>query len=553
MVTTLTGMGIGTGIAAGVVVRMPEPLVAPPDVESDSDAAEELARVRDALAATAAELTEKASRAEESARRVLEAQALMAEDPAVLDTVRARVESGATGERAVFDAFGAFQAALEGMGGYLAGRAADLRDVSQRTIARLRGVRPPGIPEADTPFVLVAHDLAPADTVGLDPDKVLAIVTSDGSATSHTAILARARAVPAVVGVGGCDALRDGALVLVDAERGEVVSDPAEGDLARLRPAGEEAPESGTAPGRLADGTPVPLLANLGRPEQAPVALALGAEGVGLLRTEFLFLDAHAAPSVAEQRDRYCSLLEAFASSRVVVRVLDAGADKGLRFLGHAQEANPALGTRGLRALREHEHVLRDQLDALAQARERTGAQLWVMAPMVADVDEAEYFVGLGRAAGADRVGVTIEVPAAALLADRIAPLCDFLSIGTNDLTQYTMAADRMLAATARYQDPCHPAVLRLVQHVGDAGARAGIPVAVCGEAAADPLAAAIFVGLGVTELSMSPSALADVRRQLAVTTRADATRAARAALAARDAASARAAARAALLAVAGD
>jgi phosphotransferase system enzyme I (PtsI) len=224
--------------------------------------------------------------------------------------------------------------------------------------------------------------------------------------------------------------------------------------------------------------------------------------------------------------------------------VLDAGADKPLAFLNDAHEENPALGLRGIRALRASEDILREQLTALAEADAATEADLWVMAPMVGTLEETEYFTGLARDYGIKTAGIMVEVPSIALLADRALATTDFASIGTNDLTQYTMAADRLLGSVASFQDPWHPAVLRLIREVGAAGAAHGKPVGICGEAAADPLLAVVLVGLGATSLSMAPTALADVRASLLEHTLDDARRIAEAALAASDAASARAAAR---------
>jgi phosphotransferase system enzyme I (PtsI) len=291
----------------------------------------------------------------------------------------------------------------------------------------------------------------------------------------------------------------------------------------------------------------VPLLANLGSADAAVPAAEAGAEGVGLFRTEFLFLDARQAPAVDEQQAHYVRLLKAFAGRKVVVRVLDAGADKPLEFLNDAHEDNPALGVRGLRALRASEDILREQLTALAAAAAETDADLWVMAPMVATVEEARYFTELAHEYGIGMAGVMIEIPAAALIADRILAVTDFVSIGTNDLTQYTMAADRLLGAVASYQSPWHPAVLKLVAEAGRAGAALGKPVGVCGEAASDPDLALVLVGLGVGTLSMSPSALPDVRAALKCVTREQAVHLAELALAAEDAASARLAVRDAL------
>jgi phosphotransferase system enzyme I (PtsI) len=545
----LRGVGIGLGVAQGPVARMAEPLPAPVDAPSDLSPEEETTRARAAVAAVARELEARAVTAGGMAQEVLEAQAMMAEDPTLEEELDTRIAAGRTAEFAVFDAFQSFRAQLEAVGGYLGERAADLDDVAQRVIANLRGVPAPGVPDPGHPFVLVAKDLAPADTALLDLDMVLALITTEGGPTSHTAILAREKSIVAVVGVAGAKDLADGDTVIVDAAAHVVVTDPSAEELARAQnraDARRDAASAPITPGALADGTPVPLLANLGSPKGAAEAVELGAEGVGLFRTEFLFLSASQAPTVEQQRDSYTQLLEAFPGKKVVVRVLDAGADKPLPFLNDAHEENPALGLRGLRALRASEDILREQLTALAEADARTSADLWVMAPMVATVEETEYFVAIAREYGLKTAGVMIEVPSSALLADRVLAHADFASIGTNDLTQYTLAADRLLGSVASFQDPWHPAVLRLIREVGDAGRETGKPVGICGEAAADPLLAVVLVGLGATTLSMAPTALADVRAILLNHSLGDARRIAEAALAANDAASARSAALAA-------
>ncbi|MDQ1579380.1 MAG: phosphoenolpyruvate-protein phosphotransferase system enzyme [Microbacteriaceae bacterium] len=537
----VSGIGIGRGTAIGPVLRMPEPLAEPAEIPSEANPVVDYERVAVALAATAADLVVLGARAGGDAKDVLEAQALMAEDPAVVEDIRERIDSGRTAERAVFEAFRSYEYVLESAGGVMAGRAADLRDVAQRAIAHLLGVSVPGVPRSDEPFVLIAHDLAPADTAMLDLTKVLALVTRDGGPTSHTAILARAKSIVAIVGAAGSDQLMNGTPVIVDAAAGTVITDPSSDEIATARErASRSVEDAPLTPGALADGTPISLLANLGSPSEAAAAVALGAEGIGLFRTEFLFLDAQHAPSVDAQREQYIALLRAFPRQKVVVRVLDAGADKQLEFLEHTHEENPALGRRGIRALRDSEQVLRDQLQALAEADAATDAELWVMAPMVADVEETTYFIELGRELGLKTMGVTLEVPSSALLADQIVGLTDFVSIGTNDLTQYTLAADRMLGAVSRYQDPWHPAVLRLVKLIGDAGAISGRPVGVCGEAAADPLLAVVLVGLGATDLSMTATALADVRAELKRHTIEDARELAKRAIAATSAAAAR-------------
>lgn len=542
----LDGIGVGRSIATGPVKRMPDPLPEPPEHDTHAGADAEIVRTRTALQQVASELTDRGARAGGDAKNVLDAQALMAEDPTLLEDVIARIKQGRTGQRAVHEAFLEFQVMLVGLGGYMAERAADLGDVAQRVIARLTGVAAPGVPESDTPFVLIARDLAPADTALLDLEKVLALVTSDGGPTSHTAILARSRSIPAIVGVKDALTLHDDQVVIVDAGAGSIDVDPDADAIAEAqrtiaeRKAALNAP---ITPGALADGTPVQLLANIGGAKDAVTAAELGAEGVGLFRTEFLFLDSTSAPTVQQQKEQYVAVLKAFPGKKVVVRALDAGADKPLAFLNDSEEENPALGLRGLRVLRAHEDILREQLTALAEAATATEADLWVMAPMVSEPEESEYFVALARELGITKPGVMVEVPSAALLAPQILESADFVSIGTNDLTQYTLAADRLLGSVAGFQDPWHPAVLRLVAEVGAAGAAAGKSVGICGEAAADPGLAVVLVGLGAKSLSMTPAALADVRAELLTVTMEDAKARAAAALGASSAAGARAAA----------
>lgn len=540
------GTGIGQGVAVGPVVRMAERLPEPVDRPSHLDPAREEERARASLSVVAGELQRMGAQAGGAAQDVLEAQAMMAEDPTLVDDIVKRLADGKTAERAVFEAFASFRDMLAAMGGYMGERAADLDDVSQRVVAHLLKVPAPGVPNPGHPFVLVARDLAPADTALLDLGQVLGLVTIDGGPTSHTAILAREKSIVAVVGAADAATLADGDSVIVDAANDLVVQDPTPEQVAEARERIAERAARAAAPvtpGALADGTPVPLLANLGSADGAEEAARLGAEGVGLFRTEFLFLDANTAPSVTEQQAQYTRMLSAFPGRKVVVRVLDAGADKPLSFLNDAPEENPALGLRGIRALRHSEVILREQLTALAAADAATEADLWVMAPMIATVEETRYFTNLCRELGIKVAGVMVETPSAALIADHILKVADFASIGTNDLTQYTMAADRLLGTVANLQDAWHPAVLRLVAQVGEAGRVDGRPVGICGEAAADPLLAVVLVGLGATSLSMSPSALADVRASLARHTREDAERIARAALAAEGAAEAKQAA----------
>lgn len=523
----LKGVGIGRGVAVGPVLRMAEPLPEPKDEPraASVSAEAENARVTKALAAVNADLNRRAQEAAngdegtKQAAEILQAVAMFASDPALAANIAKMVDDGKTGERAVLEGFGQVEEMFRQIGGYQGERAADLHDVGQRVIAELMGRPAPGVPQSETPFVLVAKDLSPADTASLDLDKTLAIVTSEGGPTSHTAILCRARGIVAVVSAAEAVDLTDGETVIVNAARGEVTTDPTDEQLAAAHDAklrADKAKELRGQPGQLKDGHRIPLLANVGKPSDAKTALEYGAEGVGLFRTEFLFIGNEEPPTVEEQTKAYAELLAQFPGKKVVIRLLDAGADKPLPFLTPEDEPNPALGLRGLRTLAQHKAVLEGQLKALSAADAQTDADLWVMAPMVADEWEAEYFTKLGKSFGLKFVGSMAEVPSIAVMADKVSQVTDFVSIGTNDLTQYTLAADRTLGSVSNYQTAWHPAVLRVIKMICEAGNKNGMPVGVCGEAAADPDLAVVLAGLGVNSLSMTPVALDDVRAELA-------------------------------------
>jgi phosphotransferase system enzyme I (PtsI) len=553
METTLQGVGVSHGVAIGEVRHMGTAVLEPPARQITAEERErEKGRARRAVEAVAADLIARGNLAGGEAQAVLEAQALMARDPELLSDVERRIAVGSAAERAVFDAFAMYRDLLAGAGEYLAGRVADLDDVRNRIVARLLGVPMPGVPDSDRPYVLIARDLAPADTALLDPSLVLGFVTEEGGPTSHSAILARALGVPAVVALRGAVELAEGTVVAVDGGTGEVFVHPSAAQRERVRAMAAErcaALTGAVGPGSTSDGHRVPLLANVGGPADVPAALAAGAEGVGLFRTEFLFLDDRtAAPSEQQQVMAYRSVLEAFPGGRVVVRVLDAGADKPLDFLTPVDEPNPALGVRGLRALLDHPEVLHTQLAALAKASEGLPVHLEVMAPMVTDRADARAFGDACRAAGLQaKAGAMVEVPSAALRARSILREVEFLSMGTNDLAQYTFAADRQVGALSRWQDPWQPALLDLVALAAQAAKAEGRSCGVCGEAASDPLLACVLTGLGVTSLSMGAASIPHVRAALDKYTLAQCERAAAAARAADTAGEARLAARAVL------
>lgn len=502
--------------------------------------------LRDALEATAREYRRRAGETSGHRAEVLAATAAIAADPQLADDAATAIRSrGLTPERAVWEAIGRTAEQYRAAGGELLDRITDLNDVRDRVISRLTGVEPPGLPERREPFVLVADDLAPADTVALDPATCLALVTEGGGPTSHTAIIARELGLPAVVGVEGATRIADGTLVLVDGETGEVIVQPDPSQQATATGVITLPPFHGA--GATADGHRVVLSANVGAPREIARAVERGAEGVGLFRTEFCFLDRADEPSVAEQVAAYREVFAAFPGQRVIVRTLDAGSDKPLPFFTPIHEPNPVLGLRGVRTAIRDPLVLERQLRAIAEAAAAERADVAVMAPMIATLAETREFADRARGAGIRSVGVMLETPAAALTATELCGVVDFLSVGTNDLSQYTMAADRMSAALAPLADPWQPALLRMIRIVGEAAEATGTPMGLCGEAAADPDFAAVLVGLGATSLSMVARAIPTVGDRLAAVTLDQCRDAAAAACAAPDPLAARAAARAAL------
>lgn len=506
-------VGISPGRAVGPVARLEVAVtVAPP-----ADVLDESAR-EPAIAALVAAADEVASTLEAHAATVdddhtaaiLSATAMMARDPELLAAAGDRVrDDGTHPAKAVIEAANEVVEAFAEAGGYLAERQVDVQDVRNRIVTRLLDQPMPGVPTRSDPFVLVADDLAPADTATLAGSNCVALVVRDGGPTSHTAIIARRLGIPAVVVGAAVDGLTDGQTVLVDGTAARLQVDPPQDDGGSTARSPTPVPDF-DGRGRTSNGSPVSLLANVGGIDDVRAARSARAQGIGLLRTEFLFLERRAEPDHDEQVTAYRNLIEPFSAATVVVRTLDAGSDKPLPFLDDGPEPNPALGVRGLRTAWQHPGVLDRQLAAVAAAASTTDAQLRVMAPMVATPAEAAMFAAACAAHGLV-AGVMVETPAAALSAEQLLDHVEFLSIGTNDLSQYTMAADRMAGAVAGLNDPWQPAVLALVEAVAKAGRARGKPVGVCGEAASDPALAVVLAGLGVTSLSMVPSALAPV------------------------------------------
>ncbi|MCL2316858.1 MAG: phosphoenolpyruvate--protein phosphotransferase [Actinomycetia bacterium] len=519
----ITGIGVSRGVAVGpaaVVARPvgPDP-AEPPTTPATLSAAS--SRVREALRDVAEGLRRRQDRAPDEAKPTLEAGAMMAGDPGLAGTIDDALRTGAGVTRAVHDAVGQYADLLLSLGGYMADRVADLLDVRDRVIARLRGLPEPGLPVLTVPSIVVARDLASAETALLNPALCLGLVTVEGGPTSHAAVLASGLGIPAVVQAAGL-VVENGTFVAIDGSTGQVVVDPTPAKRAEFRTRANQRAAvlaSSDAPGATRDGHRVALLANIGTLTDARVAAADAVEGVGLFRTEFLFLDRVDAPTVEEQTAAYAAVLRAFGARHVAIRTLDAGADKPLAFADLGPEPNPALGRRGLRLGMAREDILVTQLAALAAAYRETSADLSVMAPMVATAAEAAWFAERVRAAGIPKVGVMIEVPAAALRARQILAEVDFASLGTNDLQQHTMAADRLAGELGELLDPWQPAVLDVIAAACRGAAEAGRPIGVCGESAGDPGLALVLVGLGASSLSMAVQKVRAVRTVLAAHT----------------------------------
>ena len=520
--TVLRGTPVVPGVAAGPALLV-RGEVSPDAIARFGDggfasADDALAAYDAAVVAVAASFTRKADAATGPAAEVLTARAGLARDKGLRSAVAKNLGAGQDLVAAVDAAVAQFVTIFTSMGGLMAERVTDLEDIERRLVAHLVGEPEPGVPTPSEPSVLVAEDLAPSDTSGLDPELVTALVTERGGATSHTAIIARQLGIPCVVGTAGVTDIERGTFLVVDGESGEVEvgGDP---DEARVRVEASRAARAALAewsgPATTSDGIPVKLLANVADGPSAVQASAEPVQGVGLFRTELCFLNATDEPSAEEQADIYASVLGAFGEGQhVVVRTLDAGSDKPIAFATLPGEENPALGVRGLRLSFGNPGLMDRQLDGIRLAAERTGTETWVMAPMVATVAEAADFAEKVRSRGL-KPGIMVEIPSAALLAHRMLEVVDFLSIGTNDLTQYAMAADRMATDLAHLTDPWQPAVLQLIAITAEAGKQAGKSVGVCGEAAADPLLACALVGMGVTSLSMAARAVRPVGAQL--------------------------------------
>ena len=525
------GVPASAGIAIGPMHQFRKAEIIVPDKPA-SDPAQEKSELQKAIETAVAELKSlhaevtKRIGAEEAA--IFEAHQALLEDPELFESAAERIDGGKSAGRAWQEAIKSTASQLAALDNeLLAARAADVRDVGHKVLRILVGAGDDESALPDEPVILIAEDLAPSDTASLDSNKVLGFCTAIGGANAHTAILARALGLPAVVGAGsGVLNLKNGRLAILSGDTGTLTLDPDAEALAAAKDLQQEQQirrttelKAAKEPAITQDDHRVEVVANIGSVADAKQALNFGAEGVGLLRSEFLFLDRADAPSEAEQFKVYRDIAVALGGQPVIIRTLDVGGDKPLPYVPMPAEENPFLGVRGLRLCLARPELLRTQLRAILRAAEY--GPLRVMFPMVANTAELSAARKLVNEVRAEldgpeiEVGIMIEIPAAAVLADIFAKDVDFFSIGTNDLTQYTLAMDRGHPELSAQADGLHPAVLRLIDQTARAAHAAGKWVGVCGELGADPQAVPILVGLGVDELSVSIPAIPAVKAQI--------------------------------------
>ena len=467
----------------------------------------------------------------EQQAEVFAAHKLMVNDPSLVEVVMNDIDNNyASAEAAVQDAVNEIAEMFLALDNeYMRERAADIKDIGKRLLRILQG----GSDEVNYAGILAAQDLLPSDTAAIDLASVSGFITALGGKTSHSSILARAAGIPAVVGIGNAlEKLKNGDMVILDGHAGHVLVNPEEAVLEEYRQRMEKERTKAAAlaavghlPSTTVDGKHIELACNIGTPGDMEKVIAAGAEGVGLFRTEFLFLDKTSVPTEEEQVEAYKAVLSAMPDKKIVIRTLDAGGDKQLPFIGGLPEANPALGLRAIRLCMVYKDVFKTQLRALLQAS--VAGNLHIMFPMIATIDELVNAKALLQEAAEELkqegipyrsdvpVGIMIEVPAAAAIADILAEEVDFFSIGTNDLVQYTMAADRMNEHVAYLSDYFQPPVVRLIGNVAKAAQKSGKWVGMCGEMAGDPLATPLLIGLGLTELSMNGRAVPVVKHRI--------------------------------------
>ncbi len=488
----LTGLGVGLSSVVGQVFKVAAHAALPGRAKS-KDVNLEAPSLREAIDSVASDLAALGQQAGGASAEIFEALTYLLEDEELFELAEANISEG-------WNAASAYAMAVDEFGELLGGdptfaeRVADLQDLSKRVQAKLAGIELSlNLPTEGT-LILVSEDFSPADTAQFT-SAVKGVVTTKGGPTSHTSIICRSRNIPAVVSCSEAEKLQDGDSVLVDPVGDRVVLGGAVSDAT---PALDFV--------AISDKPIVAVRANIGTLEDAQTAASTIADGVGLFRTELLYLNERTAPSIAQQTEQYSKILSAAPSGPIVVRTIDAGSDKPVAFLDMGEEDNPALGVRGYRLIVEHRSFIESQLISLEAARVASGREVWVMAPMISTVQEASDFCKMAREIGKFNVGIMVETPSIAAMIADLKGIVDFVSVGTNDLSQYLFAADRMNPALGTLLTPWQPALIRTLGNIAEAAKTAGISAGVCGESASDPAFAIVLAGLGMGSVSASPS-----------------------------------------------
>ena len=502
----LAGMGVGLSPVRAEVFRVKPSQALPAAHKHAGDAESEKLTLKGAVSAVGHYLDELSEKAGETSAEIFEALKMLLEDEDLFETAASQIDEG-------WSAATSFILAVDEFGELLAGdpafeeRVADLRDLAKRVAAHIHGIHLGLDLPSSGRYVLVGEDFSPADTAQFT-NAVVGVVTIKGGPTSHTAIICRSKSIPAVVSCPGAEDLVDGQIVLVDPVGDRVVVD------------GDESMATKTISFVAKSIEPIiPVRANIGSLSDAVSAATTAANGVGLFRTELLYLSATSMPTVEAQAKSYTEILKAAPEGPIVVRTIDAGSDKPVPFLKMDHEENPALGVRGFRLIQDHRQFILDQLTSLEIARKNSGREVWVMAPMIATSQEALEFASLAKAAGDFKVGVMVETPSIVMALSDLANQLDFISVGTNDLSQYLFAADRMNPSLGALLNPWQPALIRALAKIASDSAAGNLSSGVCGESASDPAFAVVLAGLGFKSVSASMSQVGAVRTALSSVT----------------------------------
>lgn len=500
--TILSGLGVGLSPALGEVLVVEHSQLIPEWTKSTKTSEQEISELKDAIDFVSNQLDELGAKAGGTSAEIFEALKTLLEDDELLEVATSNISEGWSAAAAFGKAVDEFAELLKGDPTFDE-RVADFQDLSKRVQAKLAGIKL----DLDLPtkgrIVLVGEDFSPADTAQFT-DAVVGVVTLKGGPTSHTAIICRSRNIAAVVSCPGASELATGDRVLVDPVGDRVIV----GDDVSLATQAINFVPIGAK-------SLIPVRANIGTLEDAESASKTLADGVGLFRTELLYLSSSLEPSIEQQAKSYTEILKAAPEGPIVVRTIDAGSDKPVPFLNMPAEENPSLGVRGYRLLANHREFVEGQLKALELAREESGREVWVMAPMIATVDEAKTFSDLARSLGKYKVGIMIETPSIALLVDQLAGVVDFVSVGTNDLSQYLFAADRLNPSLGALLNHWQPALIKSLARIAKDAKDAGISSGVCGESASDPAFGILLAGLGFDSISVSRSQVDAVHNAL--------------------------------------